>query len=299
MKKIMAYIIYLSHFGIPGIAQLSGSFNIHCSINGKEKISIFRNEPLLIDVKVYNGRAQAALRWNMADERRIENLNDQLKQGRLTEEDYNGQKREIEKDKRQTEVITIGDSENTWTSRIRWTSRDLINERVANLPLRLLTNSTNPGMVKLDGNSLFVGILRIDPGQLQSVTPGRYEIIVIINETTSNSVILNILPGTMPAVMAQSEKFLLQTGRYYWESNNPTQTLLYAGKALAKNPGSIKALVLKGDGLVLEKSFALALETYGKAISQYYILNGENADPPEYLLAMIHHLKKEMGQWED
>jgi tetratricopeptide (TPR) repeat protein len=100
---------------------------------------------------------------------------------------------------------------------------------------------------------------------------------------------------SMPPAIANSDEMLLKAGQYCRHADDTTGGMKYADKLLQKNSNSIDGLSLKGDLQLLNNAYSPALELYKKALEEYYRQNGNRAEPPEYLLAMIEFAKK-IGQ---
>lgn len=164
------------------------------------------------------------------------------------------------------------------------------------LPVTLLKRPSTEGKAVLDGEGYYIACYGIAPGDLKSVPPGTYTIECIINDFPSSTVLLTVKGGMMSEVLAGSESVLLRLGLYYWHNGNGEKVLEYADKILVKNSSSLEGLSLKGDGQILQKSYLPALDTYTKAVKEYYKQNGAGSEPPEYLFSMIAFAKKELGQ---
>ena len=52
---------------------------------------------------------------------------------------------------------------------------------------------------------------------------------------------------------------------------------------------------MKGDLLVLQRSFTPALEVYRKALAEFYRKFPSSHDPPEYLLMSISSVKEKLA----
>lgn len=270
--------------------------NITLRINEAETATVFQDEAVLLDLAVYNKKAQADQRWNRTGEERLAELNEQLKQGSIKQEDYDREAASINKNKRVPPSTQLGSVAISWTSSISWKSMNTANRNYIQLPLKLMKKPATDGAAVVDADGYYLACYGISPEEMSSVAPGTYAVECFINNIPSNAVLLTIKPGRMDETMASSEPVLLQTGKYYWHAGNGAKTIEYADKLVAKNPSSLDGLSLKGDGQLLQRSYLPALETYNKAIAEYYKQNGKDSEPPEYLLSMIDLIKKEMGQ---
>ena len=74
----------LLSIGFPLQAQ---KVNTILKINEADEATVFQNESILLDVSVFNKKAQADRLWNMTGEERMEELNELLKQGKIKQEE--------------------------------------------------------------------------------------------------------------------------------------------------------------------------------------------------------------------
>lgn len=277
--------------------MMPGAQTIALKINDKMIDTAYQDEPVIIYFSISNASAQYAERWNLAGERRISALKKELEAGRLTQLAYDEEKRRIDSNKRYVNPIMIGDATEPWTKSIQWMITEKKNEKVpVSFPLHLLPYPGTTEKIVLDANSFTMAAFGISPGDIQKVPAGIYDIRIKLNEAESNPVSLQIISGAMPASLRNSVPELLHRGRYAWHMKDAINTLRYANEILGTDPNSIDGFSLQGDGLVLQDSYLPALESFNKALKEYYKQFGENAEPPEYLLGQISSLKKKLGE---
>lgn len=270
--------------------------NINLRINEAEAATVFRDEAVLVDIAVFNKKAQADQRWNRTGEERLAELNEQLKKGSIKQEDYDREAASINKNKRVPPSTQLGSAAISWTTSVSWKVMNTANRNFIDLPLKLMKKPSADGPAVVDAAAYYIACYGISPDDMSSVPPGTYAVECFINNIPSNAVLLTVQPGRMEEAMASSEPVLLQMGKYYWHAGNGAKTIEYADKLLVKKSSSVEGLSLKGDGQLLQRSYLPALESYNKAIAEYYKQNGKDSEPPEYLYSMIDLIKKEMGQ---
>jgi tetratricopeptide (TPR) repeat protein len=299
MKKILS--VYFSVvLLLVSVFQLQAQrININLRINEGEEVIVFQDEPIILDVAIYNKKAQADRRWNMAGEERMKEIDELLKQGKIKQEEYDREKAGIEKKRRTPSSIEIDLTERKGKVESFVIKQKPLNAGANAYPVHLPIKPSMPpagGKATLDADGYYILSYIIAPGDLKSVVPGTYLIEYSINDFSSNQVRLILKSGVMNEAMANSEAVLLRMGRYYRNIEDGNKVLEYAGKILAKDPASVDGLSLKGDGQVLQKSYLPALETYNKAVKEYYKKYGVTGEPPEYLFHRIQFIKKEMGE---
>ena len=298
MKKILS--IYISSaLLLVSVFQLQAQrVNINLRINEGEEAVVFQDEPIFLDLAIYNKKAQADRRWNMAGEERLIELDELLKQGKITQEEYDKEKASIEKNRRTPSSIEIELTQKDGKiEAIVWKASGPHGANA--LPDHIFIPPSWPlikNKIILDADGYYIMSYAIAPGDLKSVTPSTYLIECSINGFPSNQVKLIVKSGAMNDAIANSEAILLRTGRYYQHADNGDKVVEFADKILAKNPASVDGLSLKGDGQVLQKSYLPALETFNKAVKEYYRQNGADSEPPEYLQSRIDWLNKQLGR---
>ena len=296
MKKSLLYTSIVFLLCLIFVAtQAQKTITINLKVNEEQEATVFQNEPVLFDIAVSNKRAEVNERWNKAADRRLDEMKELLKQGQIKQEDYDKEKTLIEKNKRSIDVTTLGSETSSWASGISWKIMNTANRNVVVLPIKLMKRPDPGGKAVLDADGYYMASFGIGPEELKSVAPGTYAIEVSVNNLLSNAVVLKVENGMMSETMANSEAMLLRLGIYYWHAEDAARTIQYADKILAKKPTSLDGLSLKGDGQVLQQSYLPALETYNKAVKEYYKQNGAGSEPPEYLLSMIGMVKEKLG----
>ncbi|MBK9570032.1 MAG: hypothetical protein IPO53_08985 [Chitinophagaceae bacterium] len=296
MKKILAYYFLFSSFTGAGLKMQAQSVNTILNINEGNEASVYQDECVLLDIAIFNKKAQADKLWNITGDQRMDELNELLKQGKIKQEDYDREQTSIKNSRRKTTATELGSGNSSWTSAINWKAMNTANRDNIQLPVTLMKKPATGGKAVLDGDGYYLACYGISPEDMKSVPPGIYAIECLINNIPSNTVLLKVKGGLMDKMKAASDSVLLRAGIFYWHAENGDRTVAYADRILAKNPSSLDGLSLKGDGLVLQKSFLPALETYKKAVKEYYKQNGVGSEPPEYLFSMITFVKKELGQ---
>lgn len=294
MKKISLYLLLAGLFAMH--TSPAQKINVNLDVNGAREATVFQNEAVLIDLAVFNKKAQADRRWNMAGEERMNELNELLRLGKIKQEDYDSEKAGIEKSKRTVQSTELGSATSSWTSAVSWKVMNTANGNEINPPIRLLKKPSTEGKAALDASGYYLACYGISPDDMKSIPAGTYAIECMVNNIPAASVVLKVQSGIMDAGKAGADASLLRTGQYYWHNENGDKTVEYAERLLAKNPASLDALSLKADGQYLQNQYEAAMASYKKAAAEYYRQNGAGAEPPEYLLSMIDVVKKKLGQ---
>lgn len=291
MNKFFAIAVLL--FSAKMTAQ---PVTVTLTANYSQDVKIYHDEPLLLVVSVTNQEAQEDSRWNKAAGRRLNELEDLLKAGKIKQEDYDREKTKISAGKKQISSVTIGSEGKPWSSLIKWKMVNINSGTEIPLTVKMMKNPSAGDVAVLNEKGYYSAYFGVDADEVMNKPAGLYEITALIEEERSKVVIAEIKNEVMSAVVAGSDEMLLKLGQYYWHAGNAAKGMQYAEKILKKNPVSLDGLSLKGDLLLLDNSYAPALESYKQALKEYYKQNGAAAEPPEYLISMIEFVKKELGQ---
>jgi len=297
MKKYFLYkIFFVALVVISARGSAQQPVKVTLRVNYSNAVKLFHDEPVVLSVAISNQEDQESQRWNKAADRRLDQLEVLLKENKISREDYNKQKEKLKGGKRAISSLTLGTAANPWLQLVKWKMINAGTGAEIILSAKPLMNPSSEAVAVLDENGYYVSYFGLSPEDIRKIPGATYNLTAMIEKESSEIVYVEIKNEVMSAVIAESEEMLLKTGQYYWHLNDAVKTMQYADRILAKNPSSLDGLSLKGDGQVLNQSYLPALETYNKAVKEYYKQNGTGSEPPEYLFSMITFVKKELGQ---
>ena len=297
MKKYLLYKLF-SFTLIIVSARLSAQqpVTVTLRLNYSTVVRLYHDEPLLLTVAVTNQEAQENSRWNKAADRRLNELEELLKTNKISKEDYDKGKAALTAGKKNISSTTLGTAADPWSQLVKWKMAGINSGVEIMLPVKPLLNPSSEAVAILDERGYYVSYFGISPEEMKGLPGGTYNITATVGTESSEIAILGLKNENAPPAIAESAEMLLKAGQYYWHSNDAGKAILYADRILVKNPVSLDGLSLKGDGQVLQQSYQPALETFNKAVKEYYKQNGTGAEPPEYLLDTIGWIKKQLGQ---
>jgi hypothetical protein len=289
--KIGLAICFL--FALKAKAQ---SIDISVKANNDKEVNIYHNEPVLLTVTISNREAQENSRWNKATERRLKELESLLKENKISREAYDQERNKLIGGKRPVTSSTMGAAGSPWSSLLKWKMVHTSSGAEVGLKLRTMMNPSTEEMAVLDETGFYMAYFGMDAVETGNIPAGVYIITVGIANEMSLPVKMTIKSESIPAPVLNTEAMLLQNGQYWWHAGNAAEGMAYADKILQKNPSSLDGLSLKGDLQVLNNAYHPALESYNKALKEYYKQNAAGAEPPGYLMEMIAWVKKQLGQ---
>lgn len=275
------------------IKATSQYITITLKANYSNAVSVYHDEPLLLTVSLTNQEAMENKRWNNAADRRLNEMGELLKENKISREDFEKEKEKLVAAKREVNSHTIGAAGKPWSSILTWKLINVNNGEFVPLKVRSMVNPSSDEIAVLNDKNFYQAFFGIDAEEMKKIPAGTYQVVVEIDNNKSEPTVMMIKNESMPALIAGSEEMLLKIGQYYWHAGDAMQGMIYADKLLQKNPVSVEGLSLKGDLQVHSNLFQPALESYSKALKEFYKQNPVHAEPPEYLLGMIEWLKNQ------
>ncbi len=285
-------VIILMLTGLPFIRTAGqSSAKLSLNVDGTEIDTIQRGEVLLFEIVLTNPSARSAASWNSAAGKQLKELDEQLKQKKISPEDFEKEKKSIQSQLKKPPAVSIGSDKDPWVQMIKWNIRKTGDRSAINWPIKYLGNPATENIAVLDERAYYLASYGIDPSGISQLAAGSYEVTAMIGEIRSTAVTVRIDATTLPVQLQNNTSHLLKLGNFYWQSGDATKAIAYADKILTGDPAYIGALLLKADALRLQKSWSFALEIYNKALNEYYNKAGKNAEPPEYIIDMIEIVK--------
>lgn len=269
----------------------SQSITITLKANYSNAVSVYQDEPLLFTVSVSNQEAMENKRWNNAADRRLNEIGELLKENKISREDFEKEKEKLVAAKREVNSHIIGAAGKPWSSILTWKLINVNNGEFVPLKVRSMVNPSTDEIAVLNDKNFYQAFFGIDAEEMKKIPAGTYQVVVEIDNNKSEPAGMMIKNESMPALIAESEEKLLKVGQYYWHAGEAMKGMMYADKLLQKNPVSVDGLSLKGDLQVHSNLFQPALESYSKALKEFYKQNPGITEPPEYLVGMIEWLK--------
>ncbi len=290
MKQII-YKLCLFVVIMLSINAASQPITITIKANYSNTVTIYHDEPLLLTVSLTNKVAQENSRWNRAADRRLNELEELLKENKITREAYDKERNTLLGGKRSLEFATVGKMGKPWSSMIKWKLINTNSGTEEMLNVKKMVNPSSEDVAVLNDKGYYTAYFGLDADEMKKIAAGSYEIIAETENEKSKPVVMTLKNETMPAAIAGNEEMLLKNGQYYWHAGDAERGMSYADKLLQKNPASVNGLSLKGDLQVMSNSYLQALDSYNMALKEFYKQNPGLTEPPEYLLGMIEWLK--------
>jgi len=292
-SKIVSRLVFLLAM-LLSLNAYSQSLAIVLKLNDENESRVYHDEPLLMSLSITNQLAQENNRWNKAADRRLKELEELIREKKISQEEYEKEKNDLQNAKRPVPVITVGDAGTPWPSLVKWKLINKSNGITVAFNIRKMPNPSSDEIAILNERGYYTAYFGIDAAEMRKITAGTYEIIAEFSKEESQPASLEIRSESLPPGIADSEPILLRNGQYWWHAGDSKQGLKFAERILQKNPVSLDGLSLKGDLQLLDSAFLPALDTFNKALKEFYRQNPVLTEPPEYILAMIDWIKTQI-----
>ena len=271
-------------------------YTLSVRVNYSDAVQLYHDEPVVLTVAVSNKEAEEIFRLNHAALRRIKELDELLEKKQINRQDYDKEKKQLTEDQRPIQKLTLGKSTKPWHSLLNW---KLINASGGNeqpVQVVLMVNPQSDAIATLDENGVNLAYFGITPAELKKIPAGKYFVTASLEGQTSERISMELKNEMMPPAVAESADMLLKEGQFYWHINDVSNAMGYADKILQQDPRSLEGFSLKGDIQLLDKAYEPALESYNKALLEFYRQNKGISEEPEYLLGTISWIKKQLGR---
>jgi tetratricopeptide (TPR) repeat protein len=285
-KILLAALLILAFLKL--MAQQDVSMRLQ--INNKEKLTVYRDEPLLIALRISNPKASADEQWNREAEASLSELQEQHHNQKIADEKFTGERRQMEGAKKKIQSIVWGSNEKPVYYLVNVFCKNIKGDTL-HVPLKLLNDSSIPVQFILDANAYYTLQWGIDREAIQKLSPGKYFFITAFGDYHSNSAELVIQPGTIPALTLHTVSMQSALGRFALAYGRPDSAIVHAKTILKMHPSSLEGLVLLGDAYVLKKDYDEALKNFQSALRNFKKQYPHLSEPPEYILGMIEQLK--------
>jgi hypothetical protein len=133
MKKLINIICYSCFIHQASFPQLP--IDITLRVQQREEAVAYKNEPVLFTISLVNKEAQSIERWNMAADRQLKRLETDIKQGKISRQQFDKEKQRMENEKKKPTAVTVGSREQPWPSLVVWTAENKVTREKSILPV--------------------------------------------------------------------------------------------------------------------------------------------------------------------
>ena len=255
-----------------------------------------RGEPLVFTVQVtYPG--------NMEDEQEnriidieLEELEERLNEGEITEEEYEEEKERLESQKKEIETPVLGTEAEPWTEAVRFET--LIDDewRPLDWKLELLTTNSPDPILELRSDVIAVARYAVAPEDVENIPEGTHRVKAVTSDAESNPVAVGVSReedgSPSPTKMESNVGYFMLKGAF-------DQALTVINGMLASDPRSVLGMMLMGDLQRVMGNISEALQTYEKAREEFVIQDPDFWEPPRVIDAKIAETMELMREGEE
>lgn len=264
-------------------------------VNNKQKLSVYRDEPLLISLVVTAPKASANEQWNREAMAGLSLLQNKLDSQDITQEEFTKEKQQIEGALKNVIPVVLGSDHLPVYLLVQIIFNNIQGDTLR-VPVTLLNNGTIPAEFILDANAYYHLEWAIDRETIQFIPPGKYSVKVGLLEKYSNPVTVTVTTKPIPASVLNTVKMQTQLGQFALITGKADAALIHAKRILKLNASSIEGHLLSGEAYYTLQHFPKALKSFRSALRYYNKKYPELREPPEYLLGMIQQVKEDMEE---
>jgi tetratricopeptide (TPR) repeat protein len=269
--------------------------------NYQDRIELHRDEPLALTVSLTNPDAIHASSHNIAIDSRLELLKRKLEAGEVGQEGYEKERRSLEEQKILAEAPSLGAQNRPWFKLISlFRIIDGESKQLA-WPLHLLSYFPSTAIATLDGSTTCLVEFGLDPDDIGKIEPGKYRIRAVVEKVSSeketgirsfesNAVEIDVLATKLSEDAGEKEGYLTTVATYYLKRGTLARASVIVEKILARDTHSLDGLTLLGQINEAKGDYKAALETYRKAVDEFYLQQPDDYEGPRYLVSQILRL---------
>jgi hypothetical protein len=266
-----------------------------CRANEQTKITVYKDEPLIISVSMVNDDAIHAASFNAPLEDQIKELERKFKENMITADRFKGAVEEVKEQMLTVRIYRIGGPKG-WPYFIKFQTLLEDSWKELEWPLRLLLQYPSSNVVTLDGWTSCYAEFGLDPediGRPQGEIKVKSIVEIGKNMTVeSNIVTINILTEKMPEKDKDKEEILIAKGRYAYKRGLYDEAIKYVQKVLQFNPNSRPSLNLLGKIEEKRGNLNAALSAYEKSLEEFDKQYPDAYEPPRLIESNITRLRR-------
>jgi hypothetical protein len=266
-----------------------------CRANEQTKITVYKDEPLILSVSMVNDDAIHAASFNAPLEDQIKELERKFKENMITADRFKGAVEEVKEQMLTVRIYRIGGPKG-WPYFIKFQTLLEDSWKELEWPLRLLLQYPSSNVVTLDGWTSCYAEFGLDPediGRPQGEIKVKSIVEIGKNMTVeSNIVTINILTEKMPEKDKDKEEILIAKGRYAYKRGLYDEAIKYVQKVLQFNPNSRPSLNLLGKIEEKRGNLNAALSAYEKSLEEFDKQYPDAYEPPRLIESNITRLRR-------
>ena len=251
-----------------------------------ESISVSKGTPIILTVVAYNGEAEQTAGANAAIMRAIEQAEDQMSQGKITNEEFTMQTAELNKGIAEPTPTTIGSKNSPWYNSIKFFEvQDDDKQRPLKWPLTIMSKPKPQPTVTLGAHNIAQASFGLDPEQVQKLNVGKKKIISQLGDATSNQVKVEIQEET------KELRSNIPLANYYYQQEQYDKAVKLVQEELTLDPSSIAGHFLLAEIREEQGDLESAMQSYLQALANFESRRTEaTQEDPDVLLQKIQNL---------
>ena len=281
----------------PVIAGRKGLFiALHLDANGATTCRVFRDEPIVLTIRVTSDQPLVASELNLDVEHERRRLDDAFEKGKISEEEHRKKLEDLRTKEIPPSVVSVGSKDRPWWTFVKLT-HVTDGPQALDWPLHLIMTYPAGEEARLGHGDSYSAEFGVDPDDVRTIPSASYRIRaslegeITVNggsrtvQVSSNEVVVEVLPRRMPPKEASRPERKTELASYY----------LRRGKndlawSLVRGVTSVKALLIVGDLHEMKGEYDKAYDAFKRAEKTFYEEHPDSYEAPEIIASRIVNL---------
>jgi len=269
--------------------------SLYLGIDLDEDMSIYDEEPLNISVTLTFTEIHYLKYINEDTKRKLEYLERQYKQEKLSEEEYNRRRRELESQLKAIPEIELGSRENPWYKMIRFEVKENGEWRDCNWKIDIITYTPKDDMIMLKTDELYMTCYVIPPEETKKLKQGEYTIRAVLENLGqkhySNEVVFKKIDGERRGVNFENN---MRLADYHVRYGDPEKAKPIIDEFLRKKDTIIAGMILQALYHLRKDDKKKALDILEKALDKFYELYPDSREHPRAITLLMYKIMKDI-----
>lgn len=261
-------------------------------VNDSEDTILFRGDPLTVSLRISNPSLLEAEYHNAMVDKQINELQEKLKSGKISHENFQRKSEELMAQKIKVEPVTLGNDETPWYHLPKFYVAE--NDEWMETPWKLTVVKLHPSTVAVtidSSTNAFVDYV-VEPHVFEKAPSGKYRMKAKVLGAESNTVVFEVSDAEPP----MTEDRLLRLAYYYTNVRQYDIAEQMLNQALSIEPHSINVLTAIAQHHEAIGNFEKAMENYRKALEEFKTRFPDDPEGPRAIISGILRLMEKLKQ---
>ena len=256
--------------------------NITLKVNDGYGDTVYAGDPVLLTVSITNPDGREDAQHNKMLDMEIADLKARHVNAEVSDEEYEQELAELESQRVEYEVGSLGDLAEPWPSLVEFVSEE--SGAALSWPLETLMSAPEEPILELMGDLSAHARYGLSPEKTAEIDEGVHRVKAVFGEDESNPVVVGVSRDEDPS---PSEDKTVRLVGYFLAAGALARSLDLINGVLDGNPNSIDGLILKAKYHEVTGDFDEGIDTLMKAREEFFAQNPEYDENPRYIDSLI------------